>query len=407
MAREVWITGIGLASSLGEGLDAHWQAMALAQAPKPVVDRNFAPPFSIHPMVALDLDKQIPKRADQRQMEVWQRIGTYVAGLALTDAGIAGDLDILARTHVVTAADGGARDETVDNTILSGLDAAPDPAGFLNERLSNDLRPTLFLAQLPNLLAGNISIVHHVTGSSRTFMGEEIAGVSAAEIAWRRIRAGQGDIFLVGGASQADRRDTVLNCALGGILWSGDPVSVWARQAKGGGAIFGSAGGFLVLEAREHAEARGRKPYAKLSEVRSDQSRRRPGDVTAKAARQFDEIAPAGGGPVAVLSGATGLAAPTGEERALLDRLIAAGRIDSVRASGTLLGSAAGATFPAMAGLAALALSRGGFYRPADESGFEREAVRQPGRIVVTSVGIWRGEGMGLIEAVGPGGADG
>ena len=37
----------------------------------------------------------------------------------------------------------------------------------------NDLRPTLFLAQLSNLLAGNISIVHGVTGSSRTFMGEE------------------------------------------------------------------------------------------------------------------------------------------------------------------------------------------------------------------------------------------
>ena len=43
----------------------------------------------------------------------------------------------------------------------------------------SDLRPTLFLAQLSNLLAGNISIVHGVTGSSRTFMGEEAAGVDA------------------------------------------------------------------------------------------------------------------------------------------------------------------------------------------------------------------------------------
>jgi 3-oxoacyl-[acyl-carrier-protein] synthase II len=192
----------------------------------------------------------------------------------------------------------------------------------------------------------------------------------------------------------------VLNCALGGILWAGDPVSVWARQAKGGGAIFGSAGGFLVLEAREHAEARGRKPYARIAGVRTDQSRRRPGDVTAKIARQFDEIAPAGSPPVAVLSGATGVAAQTQEERAFLDRLIAEGRVDTVRATGTLLGSTAGATFPAMAGLAALALSRGGFYRPADESGFEQPAPGQPKRVVVTSVGVWRGEGMGLIEAV-------
>ena len=52
----------------------------------------------------------------------------------------------------------------------------------------SDLRPTLFLAQLSNLLAGNISIVHGVTGSSRTFMGEEAAGVDAVRIAAARIR---------------------------------------------------------------------------------------------------------------------------------------------------------------------------------------------------------------------------
>ena len=400
MAREVWITGIGLASSLGEGLDAHWQAMVEAEHPRPVVDRDFAPPYAIHPMVPLDLNKQIPKRADQRQMEVWQRLGVYTAGLALEDAGIAGNLDILSHTHAVVAADGGARDEEVDDSILSGLETAPDAAAYLNQRLTNDLRPTLFLAQLPNLLAGNISIVHKLTGSSRTFMGEEIAGVSAAEVAWRRIRAGQGDVFLVGGASQADRKDTVLNCALGGILWAGDPVSVWARQAQGGGSVFGSAGGFIVLEAREHAEARGRQPYARLADIRTDQTRRRPGDVTAAAAHQFDAMLPEGSPPVALLSGATGVAMQTGEEKALLERLIAAGRVDTVRALSTLLGTVAGATFPAMAGLAALAIKRGGFFPPADESGFERPASRQPERIAVTTMGIWRGEGMGLIEAV-------
>ena len=399
MAREVWITGIGLTSSLGEGLDAHWRAMVEAEHPQPVVDRTFVPPYSIHPMVPLDLDTQIPKR-DQRQMEVWQRLGVYTAGLALTDAGIAGNLDILSHTHAVVAADGGARDEEVDDSILTGLEEAPDAASYLNQRLSNDLRPTLFLAQLPNLLAGNISIVHKLTGSSRTFMGEEIAGVSAAEVAWRRIRAGQGDIFLVGGASQADRKDTVLNCALGGILWAGDPVSVWARQEKGGGSIFGSAGGFIVLEAREHAEARGATPYARLADIRTDQTRRRPGDVAAAASRQFDAMLPEGSPPAAVLSGATGVAMQTQEERAVLDRLIAAGRVDTVRATSTLIGTVAGATFPAMAGLAALALKRGRFFPPADDSGFERPAARQPERIAVTTMGIWRGEGMGLIEAV-------
>ena len=38
-------------------------------------------------LAPLDLDKQIPKKGDQRQMEPWQRIGTYAAGLALDSAG--------------------------------------------------------------------------------------------------------------------------------------------------------------------------------------------------------------------------------------------------------------------------------------------------------------------------------
>ena len=401
--REVWITGIGLVSSLGEGLEAHWRALAEAERPEPVVDSAFAPPFGIHPMVPLDLDTQIPKKADQRQMEPWQRLGTYAAGVALSDAGIAGNTDILSHTHAVVAADGGERDVPTDTAILEGLREAPARAAFLNEHLSNDLRPTLFLAQLPNLVAGNISIVHKVTGSSRTFMGEEVAGVSAAEIAWRRIRAGQGDIFLVGGACAAERKDSILNCALGGALWAGPHKPVWERLAEGGGAMLGSVGAFLVLEAREHAEARGRKPYAALAEVRTDQSRRRPGDVAAKLSRQFDEIAPAGTPPVSVLSAATGVAAATREEQDLLARRIAAGRVDAVRATASMLGAATSATFPAAAGLAALALSRKGFYRPFDATGFETVKPAPASHIVVLSTGMWRGEGSALITAVDQG----
>jgi 3-oxoacyl-[acyl-carrier-protein] synthase II len=163
----------------------------------------------------------------------------------------------------------------------------------------------------------------------------------------------------------------------------------------------GSLSGFLVLEAREHAEARGATPYARLSEVRSDQSRRLPGQAKAKAERQFAEIeATLAGRPVAVLSGATGAARPTEEERAFLERLVASGRATGVRAVANLLGSSVEATFPALAGLAALALRRKGFYRPTDDSGFERDIAAAPDAVLATCLGIWRGEGMGLIEAV-------
>jgi 3-oxoacyl-[acyl-carrier-protein] synthase II len=401
MAREVWITGIGLTSSLGEGLDAHWHAMAEVDQPQPVIDRVSAAPFAFHPMVPLDLDQQIPRKADQRQMEFWQRLGTYTAGLALADAGLVGDSEQLSQTHMVIAAGAGERDAAADEGILTGISSASNPENFLNERLSNDLRPTLFLAQLPNLLAGNISIVHKVTGSSRTFLGEEISGVSAVEIVFRRIRAGQGDIFLVGGASVAGRKDMMLQRAIGGTLWAGEPVSVWARPERGGGTVLGSLGAFLVIESRDHAEARGRKPYARIGTVLSQQTRRQPGAATAAAQRQFDEIAEAGGGrPPPVLSGATGMAQATAEEQGLLAALIDQGRVSTVRGSANILGSGIEATFPALMGLGALALSRRGFFRPVDETGFEQPQSETPERIVTTTWGIWRGEGMGLVEAV-------
>jgi 3-oxoacyl-[acyl-carrier-protein] synthase II len=401
MSREVWITGVGLTSSLGEGLDAHWQAMAEAEHPKPVIDTQLCAPYPVHPMVPLDFDKQIPKRSDQRQMENWQRVGVYTAGLALADAGIAGDADVLSRTHMVVGASGGERDYAVDSAILAEVGKADSPEEFLNDRLSNDLRPTLFLAQLPNLLAGNISIVHKVTGSSRTLLGEESAGISAVEVAERRIRAGQGDIFLVGSAVVAERKDSIMILAGGGWGWKGDPVPVWARPEKGGGSINGSVGAFLVIEAREHAEARGRQPYARLGPVFSDRSLRRPGEAAANAARQFAAVSKAARHhPLAVITGASGIAAPTREERDFLAGLMAKGEVSTVRAASNMIGTAIDANFASGVALAALALSRKGFYKPTDDTGFEKPLATPPEAIAVMTWGVWRGEGMGLVEAV-------
>src|SRR6187399_294578 len=203
-AKEVWITGIGIVSSLGEGLDAHWDA--LNEKKINIDDKRFAP-YIVHPLAPVTFDAQIPKKGDQRQMEAWQRIGTYAAGLALDSAGIKGNPEILGRTDMIVAAGGGERDVAVDMAILNAYAQGNSGPTFLNERLMNDLKPTLFLAQLSNLLAGNIAIVHGVIGASRTFMGEEQAGVDAVRIAHSRIAGSQGDLFVVGGSCASQRPD--------------------------------------------------------------------------------------------------------------------------------------------------------------------------------------------------------
>src|ERR1700704_5650128 len=236
--KEVWITGIGLLSSLGEGLDAHWDALNAKRINTD--DKRFAP-YIVHPLAPVSFDAQIAKKGDQRQMEAWQRIGTYAAGLALDSAGVKGNQEILGRMDMIIAAGGGERDVPVDLAILNAYLKSNSSPAFLNERLMNDLRPTLFLAQLSNLLAGNIAIVHGVTGSSRTFLGEEAAGVDAAPIAPARICAGQSDIALIGGSQNGERKDLLLLYEFGDFNLKDKFVPVWGRQKNAGFAL-GSGG---------------------------------------------------------------------------------------------------------------------------------------------------------------------
>jgi 3-oxoacyl-[acyl-carrier-protein] synthase II len=393
--RDAWITGIGIVSCLGEGAEAHWQR--LSQAP-PRPDVETWAPYVMHPMVALELDKQIPKKGDQRQMEPWQRIGTYAAGLALEDAGVKGKADLLANMDMIVAAGGGERDEAVDVAILSGLRKSENPAFYLNERLMNDLRPTLFLAQLSNLLAGNISIVHGVTGSSRTFMGEEAAGIDAVRIAHSRIAAGQSQLALVGGAYNAETMAVVMHYVMGGCLWKGEPKSIWERAGAGGGMELASIGAFLVIEEKNHALARGAKPLARLSAVLSERCKRKTGAVGATLERLWAAIAPrlkVNG--TAVISGATGLEPATAEERAFL----AARPGVAARATGSYLGHGLEPQFVINIAIAAMAVSRGILFPPGDGSGAERAMEAPLTQAVVTGVGHWRGEGLALVEAAG------
>src|SRR6202162_5850478 len=270
-SAEVWITGIGLATSLGEGLDANWDALTARRVN--VDEKGFAP-YIVHPWAPVNLDAQIPKKGDQRQMEAWQRIGTYAAGLALESAGIKGNKEILGRMDMVIAAGGGERDIAVDCNILNSEAKGNSAPGFLNERLMNDVRPTLFLAQLSNLLAGNIPIVHGVSGTSRTFMGEEAASIDAARIALARIAGGQSDIALIGGSQNGERKDLLVLYEFGDFNLKDKFASVWERGENGGFAR-GAGAAFLVIESRAHAEARGAKPFARLANVVADMSRRK------------------------------------------------------------------------------------------------------------------------------------
>lgn len=387
MPHDVVITGVGLVSSIGVGAEAHLAALT-ANSPEPLFDSERHAPIIVHAAPEIDFALQIPKR-EQRQMELWQKLGVYGAGLALDMAGIKDNIDLCKTMDMVIAAAGGERDTDVDAEIIARVAKGQNAGEVINAVLTTELRPTLFLAQLSNLLAGNISIVHKVTGSSRTFMGEESAGISALKTSISRIRHGQSTHALVGSSFNGEDADILLNFELAALLKRDGWQPVWERSGKSG-LLTGSSSAFLVVEERKHAENRGAKILASLGDVEEGRTKR--GDQAASKILDVMTKAMAGIKPDLIISGASGIPAAVLLEQKVLSEFAAT----PVRAFSTLTGYLKEPQFIFSVALAALALSEGTSYSPFSTT--EAPACSAPQTVLAQTIGAMRGEGAVMLK---------
>ncbi|WP_455478935.1 beta-ketoacyl-ACP synthase [Bartonella sp. B23] len=388
--QAVFITGIGLMTSLGEGVDHHWNLLNDSTI-TPNLDCTTFSPYTVHRLPKIDWNLQIPKKSDQRQMGTWQRLGTYAAGLALSDAGMKGNEQLTSTMDMIVAASGGERDIVVDTQVLSKARTTADPNSILNSILSTELRPTLFLAQLSNLLAGNISIVHKVTGSSRTFMGEEGSGLSALQIATARIKSGQSTHALVGSSYNAQRYDMLLAHELGNLLTRGGWTPVWERKKyPGGGVITGSGAVFLVLESRAHAEKRNARVYAEIDQILTDQIDRTKVSLEESIILMLKAMAAKS---TLAISAASGFHEVTKMEKIALEIADI-----SYRGIATLFGYMREAQFLLALALAAISVEKKRSFSAL--SNHEKPFSKEVREAFVTTVGIKRSEGIVRLTAV-------
>ena len=151
-----------------------------------------------------------------------------------------------------------------------------------------------------------------------------------------------------------------------------------------------------MIESKVHAQARGAKPYARLTSVVADLAHRKhPGEVRVSLENLWSKLGKLDS-QGAIITGATGAEPVTSEEVAFLRE-----HPDfAVRSTGTMFGHTMETQFPLGIGLAALSISRGSLFPPNDPTGLEVEMSKPPTQIVVVGAGQWRGEGMALVEAV-------
>ncbi|MEO6678928.1 MAG: beta-ketoacyl-ACP synthase II [Pseudomonas sp.] len=265
--RRIVVTGMGLVSPLGTGVEAVWARLlagrsGLRALPDDVVADLPAKVGGPVPSAAEDAEAGFdPDRAtppkEQKKMDRFIMFAMEAARQALEQAGWqAQDANAQERTA------------TIIGSGVGGFGAIADAVRTTDTRGPRRLSPFTIPSFLVNLAAGHVSIQHGFKGPLGAPVTACAAGVQAIGDAARLIRCGEADIAVCGGAEASIDRVSLAGFAAARALSSGynETPERASRpfDRDRDGFVMGEGSGLLVIESLEHALARGAQPIAEL-----------------------------------------------------------------------------------------------------------------------------------------------
>ncbi len=265
--RRVVVTGMGVVSPLGTGVDAVWARLLAGQSglrtlPDAVVADLPTSVGGVVPLLAddaeagFDPDRATPPK-EQKKMDRFIVFAMEAARQALEQAGWQA-LDASAQERTATIIGSG----------VGGFGAIADAVRTTDSRGPRRLSPFTIPSFLVNLAAGHVSIRHGFKGPLGAPVTACAAGVQAIGDAARLIRCGEADIAVCGGAEASIDRVSLAGFAAARALSSGynETPERASRPFDSGrdGFVMGEGAGLLVIESLEHALARGAQPLAEL-----------------------------------------------------------------------------------------------------------------------------------------------
>ncbi|MCX8501263.1 MAG: beta-ketoacyl-ACP synthase II [Alphaproteobacteria bacterium] len=264
--RRIVITGIGLVTPLGRGLNTVWHRLIQGQSGLSKIESFDASdlPSQVAGQVpkgtgAGDFDfDSIVSAKDRRRMGDFIVFALAAAEDAVRDAGWAPTTEQeLDRTGVMVGSG------------IGGLIGITDGAVIFAERGLSKLTPFFIPANLINLASGNISIRFGFRGPNHSAVTACATGAHAIGDAARLIQWGDADVMIAGGTEAAISRIGIGGFAAARALSTGfnDNPNAASRpwDIDRDGFVMGEGAGVVVLEELSHARARGAKIYAEIA----------------------------------------------------------------------------------------------------------------------------------------------
>lgn len=255
--RRVVVTGLGIVSPVGNNVDEAWGNLVAGHSGIARITRFDASAFSVQiagEVKNFDLGKYLAPK-DARRMDTFIHYGLAAAIDAFKDSGLE-----------VTD----ANRERIGVNIGSGIGGLPMIEATHKNYLENGPRkisPFFIPGTIINMISGHLSIMYGLQGPNVAMVTACSTGTHSVGEAGRMIEYGDADVMIAGGAESC-----ICPLAVGGFAAAralstrnDDPTTASRPWDKGrDGFILGEGAGVLVLEAYEHAKARGARIYCEL-----------------------------------------------------------------------------------------------------------------------------------------------
>lgn len=257
--RRVVVTGMGMLSPVGLNVEESWQNILAGVSGVGLVEDFDATdyPTKIWAKVKnLNIEDHIQAK-EARKMDKFTQFGMVAADEALEDAHfeVKENETLSQRTGVAVGAGIGGI-QTITNNQDKLVAGGP-----------RKVSPFFIPAGIINMVAGQISIKHHLKGPNISVVTACTTGTHNIGLAGRMIAYGDADVMVCGGSEMTNTPLCLAGFSAVRSLSrrNDDPTKAsrpWDKDRDG--FVMGEGAGILVLEEYEHAKARGAKIYAEL-----------------------------------------------------------------------------------------------------------------------------------------------
>ena len=266
LMRRVVITGLGIVSPVGCGVEAAWSNLLAGQSGARRVEEfevsditcqiaNFIPRGATADGKFNADDWMEPK--EQRKVDDFIVYAVAAASQAVQDSGLKFETTEAQERAGVLIGSG-----------IGGLSGIADTSILLKEKGPRRVSPFFIPGRLINLAGGYVSIMHNLRGPNNAVVTACATGTHAIGDAARIIALDDADVMVAGGTESPICRIAMAGFAACRALSTGfndNPTKASRPYDKDrDGFVMGEGAGIVVLESYEHAKARGAKIYAEV-----------------------------------------------------------------------------------------------------------------------------------------------